>query len=75
MNAPIKPNPTMLEALRDQAGAIYRTWIGGNDSSARAMLAQVPHHRTAYVVFTMSVLAIHEGRQYPFSQFIARATQ
>jgi hypothetical protein len=74
MNAPIRPNPTMLEALRDQAGAIYNAWINGNKATAAAMLSQVPHHRTAYVVMTMTVLAIHEGKQYDFSQFIARAT-
>lgn len=67
-------NPTMLSALRDQAGAVYKTWISGSQLSAQAMLRQVPPDRTAYVVFTMSVLAIHEGRQYDFSKFIEGAT-
>lgn len=75
MNAPLRPNPTMLSALREQAGAIFETLCAGNVSTATAMLAQVPHHRTAYVVFTMSVLAIHEGVQYPFSRFIEGATR
>lgn len=75
MNAPLRPNPTMLTALRDQAGAIYNCWINGNKATAAAMLHQVPHDRTAYVVMTMTVLAIHEGKQYPFSQFIEGATK
>lgn len=68
-------NTTMLSALRDQAGAIYNAWINGNKSTARAMLHQVPHDRTAYVVMTMTVIAIHEGKQYPFSRFIEGATE
>lgn len=76
MNAPIpKLNTTMAEVLRDQAGAIYRTWIGGHEHTARAMIHQVPHHRTAYVVMTMTVIAVHEGRQYDFSKFIEGATR
>lgn len=75
MNAPLRPNPTMLTALRDQAGAIYQAWINGNKATARAMLAQVPHERTAYVTMTMTVLAVHEGQQYEFAQFIEGATR
>jgi len=75
MNAPLRPNPTMTAALRDQAGAIYNAWLNGNKATARAMLAQVPHERTAYVTMTMTVLAVHEGRQYEFTQFIEGATQ
>lgn len=72
MNA---PNLTMLTALHDQAGAIYNCWINGNKATAAAMLRQVPHDRSAYVVMTMTILAIHEGKQYPFSQFIEGATK
>ena len=75
MNKPLRPNETMTAALRDQAGAIYNAWINGNKATARAMLAQVPHTRTAYVVMTMTVLAVHEGKQHPFSQFIEGATE
>jgi hypothetical protein len=65
----------MMTALREQASAIYNCWINGNESTAATMLHQVPHDRTAYVVLMMTVLALHEGKQYPFSQFIARATR
>lgn len=75
MNIPLQPNPTMINVLRDQAGVIYTTWINGNKATARAMLRQVPPTRTAYVVMTMTVLAVHEGKQYMFSQFIEGATE
>lgn len=75
MNAPLRPNPTMTAALRDQAGAIYNAWINGNKAMARAMLAQVPPERTAYVTMTMTVLAVHEGKQFKFSKFIEGATE
>lgn len=75
MNALPKLNTTLADVLREQAGAIYRCWIGGHEHTARAMLRQVPHDRTAYVVMTMTVLAIHEGKQYLFSQFIEGATK
>lgn len=68
-------NTTVLSALREQANAIYQSWLNGNKSTARAMLHQVPHDRTAYVVMTMTVLAVHEGKQYLFSKFIEGATE
>lgn len=69
------PNPTMLEALRQQAGAIYQNWLNGNISSAGAMVSQVPLKRQPYVVMAMTILAIHDGQQYRFSQFIEGLTQ
>ncbi len=77
MNAPIRLHPTMGGALRDQAAAIYQTWIEGNVLTAQAMLNQVPHERTAYVVFTLTVLAVHEGphTQHALSRFIKAVTK
>lgn len=69
------PNPTMLQALRDQAAEIYRAWANGNRESARAMLVTVPSSRIAYVVITMSILALNEGRKSQLVRFIEEATQ
>ncbi|RMH22114.1 MAG: hypothetical protein D6698_01775 [Gammaproteobacteria bacterium] len=66
---------TLTSALRDQATAIYNSWINGHKQTAEAMLNQVPRERIAYVVFTMAVLAIHDGDQYAFSRFIEGVTR
>ena len=44
---------SMLQALNGQANAIYDAYVQGNKSTARAMLNQIPHKRTAYVVMVM----------------------
>lgn len=77
MNAPLQLHRTISEALRQQAGAIYQTWIEGNVATAQAMLNQVPHERTAYVVFTLTVLAVHEGphTQHAMSHFMEAVTK
>jgi len=77
MSEPKTPNTTMMETLRAQAAAIYNSWIEGHANTASAMLRQVPHERTAYVVFNLSVLAVHEGphTQYAMSKFIEGVTQ
>ena len=74
MNAPLRLHPTLSDTLRQQAGSIYRTWRDGHNATAHAMLNQVPAERTAYVVFTMTVLAVHEGDQHAFSHFIEGVT-
>lgn len=73
MNTP-KLNTTLADVLREQGGAIYRCWLNGHHNTARAMLHQVPRSRVAYVVMSMTVIAVHEGRQYDFVQFIEGAT-
>jgi hypothetical protein len=39
----------MEYTLRAQAQAIYDAYVLGNKATARAMFAQVPHQRKAYV--------------------------
>ena len=75
MNTPTR-NP-MTEALRQQATAIYNTWSQGNISTAEAMLGQIPHKRTAYVTFTLAMLAVNEGlhSKYAMSRFIEGVTE
>ena len=75
MNAPLRLHPTLSQTLREQAGSIYAMWKEGHKSTAHAMLMQVPQERTAYVVFTMTVLAVHEGDQHAFSHFTEGVTQ
>lgn len=74
MNAPLRLHPTLSQTLREQASSIYHTWRDGHKTTAHAMLNQVPRERTAYVVFTMTVLAIHDGDQHAFSHFIEGVT-
>lgn len=70
-------NPTVSAVLREQAAAIYAAWIAGNEATASAMLRAVPHERTAYVVFTLAVLAVNEGphTQFAMSRFMEGVTQ
>lgn len=74
MNAPLRLHPTLSETLRQQAGAIYQTWKDGHKSTAYAMMGQIPTNRLSYIVFTMTVLAVHEGDQHAFSHFIEGMT-
>ncbi len=69
-------NPSVSAALREQAAAIYGSFCAGNIPTAQAMLRAVPHKRTAYVVFNLSMLAVHEGpnTQYALSKFIEQVT-
>lgn len=67
-------NRTMLEALRDQASAMYIAWSNGHLQTATAMLKQVPRERIAYVTMTATILAVHEGNQYVFTKFIEGTT-
>lgn len=67
-------HPSVSAALREQAAAIYSAFCAGNISAASAMLNQVPHERTAYVVFTLTVHAINDGFQFPMSKFIKQVT-
>lgn len=69
-------NPTVSAVLREQAAAIYAAWIAGNEATASAMLRAVPHERTAYVVFTITIIAVDEGRRtaYEMSRWMDRHT-
>lgn len=69
-------NPSVSAALREQAAAIFSAWVQGNISTASAMLSQVPHERTAYVAFTLAVMAVHEGphTQYAMAKFMEGVT-
>lgn len=75
MNAPLRLHPTLSETLRQQASSIYRTWYEGNKSTAHAMLNQVPPKRIAYVVFTLTILAIADGEQHAMSHFMEAVTK
>lgn len=65
---------SVTATLREQAATIYNTWLAGHLSTAKAMLSQIPHERTAYVVMTMTILAVNEGHQFKFSGFISEVT-
>lgn len=70
MNLSLRPNHPTAPALREQAAAIYNSMLTGTTGLATAMLHQVPKDRLPYVVFTMTVLAIHEGKQYDLSRML-----
>lgn len=71
MNLPLRAkNQTCAEALRQQAAAIYNAMLTGTTGIATAMLHQVPKDRLPYVIFTMTVLAVHEGKQYDLSRML-----
>jgi len=69
-------NPTVSTVLREQASAIYHKWITGNETTASAMLRAVPPDRTAYVVFTLTIIAVNEGPHtaYEMSRWMDRHT-
>lgn len=69
------PHDTMLEELRTWASSIYGSWADGGAQTAKAMLAQVPAERQGYVIMTGTIIAINEGNQYRWTQFIAEVTQ
>jgi hypothetical protein len=75
MNPSSQLDTRIADALREQSSAIYKTWVNGNKATARAMLRAVPSGRTAHVTMTMAFLAVHEGKQRDFSQFIEGVTQ
>lgn len=75
MNAPLRLHPTLSDALRQQAMAVYAAFRDGHESTALAMLNQIPHERTAYAVMTMTVHAVHDGCMLDFSRFIEGATR
>ncbi len=70
MNLSLRPNHPTATALREQAAAIYNAMLTGTTGIAVAMLHQVPKDRLPYVVFTMTVLAVHEGKQYDLSRML-----
>jgi hypothetical protein len=70
MNLSLRPNHPTAAALREQAAAIYNAMLTGTTGIATAMLHQVPKDRLPYVVFTMTVLALHEGKQYDLSRML-----
>lgn len=65
---------TLARALRDLACPVYQTWLAGNHGTAAAMLSMIELRFLPYVIFTLTVMAINEGRQREFSRFIEGLT-